>query len=241
MQCVVLAGGLGTRIKDFSVGKPKALVEINNVPFLELKLNQLRSEGVDKVVIAVDHMADQIVRFVATYTESSAAEHMNITCIEDGEYSGTLGALIGLNERGILDEEFLLTFGDNIPNVNHRKVFQYLRSSKSLGVMTVIKSSLVDIPSNCDLDGEKIVCYDKQTSSEFGWVDYGLTAFRLSALEGSWPKNGDLGILISSLVGQGQLAGFECVQPFFEIGSPDGLETFRKHDTASALYGDPHA
>ena len=106
--------------------------------------------------------------------------------------------------------------------------------------MTVIMKDLVNHQANCDLNGSKIVNYSKGQEARNNWVDYGLMALRVGALDGVWPKHSDLALLIQTLVSENQLDGFECSQPFFEIGSPAGLRQFRENSNVIVRCGVEH-
>jgi len=60
MRAMILAAGLGTRLKPLTESTPKALVKINNHTLLELQIKKLKAEGFDNIVINVHHFADMI-------------------------------------------------------------------------------------------------------------------------------------------------------------------------------------
>ena len=60
MQCVILAGGLGTRIQSVSGKIPKSMVDVCGRPFLSYQLELLKKNGVDEVVLCVGYLSDQI-------------------------------------------------------------------------------------------------------------------------------------------------------------------------------------
>ena len=64
MKAMILAAGLGTRLKPFTDNHPKALAEVNNKPILLRNIDYLRSFGIDEIVINVHHFADQIIDFI---------------------------------------------------------------------------------------------------------------------------------------------------------------------------------
>ncbi len=66
MKAMILAAGLGTRLRPLTDHRPKALVEINGRTLLEITLSRLRSFGVDEVVINVHHFADMILEYLKT-------------------------------------------------------------------------------------------------------------------------------------------------------------------------------
>jgi NDP-sugar pyrophosphorylase family protein len=64
MKAMLFAAGLGTRLHPLTLGKPKALVEVNGLPLLEIALRRLINAGCKEVVINVHHFAEQITRFI---------------------------------------------------------------------------------------------------------------------------------------------------------------------------------
>lgn len=65
MKAMILAAGLGTRLKPLTDCRPKALVEVNGKPILEHTISFLKREGVDSITINVHHFSDQIINFLA--------------------------------------------------------------------------------------------------------------------------------------------------------------------------------
>src|ERR1700674_4287510 len=66
MKAMILAAGLGTRLRPLTDGRPKALVEIAGRTLLEITLTRLRSFGVREVIINVHHFADMILEYLKT-------------------------------------------------------------------------------------------------------------------------------------------------------------------------------
>jgi len=64
MKAFILAAGLGTRLKPLTDHKPKALVEINGTPLIELVINRLIRFGFDQIIVNVHHYADDIIKFL---------------------------------------------------------------------------------------------------------------------------------------------------------------------------------
>jgi NDP-sugar pyrophosphorylase family protein len=64
MKAMIFAAGLGTRLKPLTDNKPKALVEIKNIPLLQIVLTKLKDYGFDEVIINVHHFADKIIDYL---------------------------------------------------------------------------------------------------------------------------------------------------------------------------------
>ena len=74
MRAMILAAGLGTRLRPLTDERPKALAEINGHTLLEITLARLRSFGVRDVIINVHHFADAIVEYLQDRTMTSECE-----------------------------------------------------------------------------------------------------------------------------------------------------------------------
>ena len=64
MKAMILAAGLGTRLRPLTNSKPKALIEINKIPLLEIVIKRLKLYGFNEIIINVHHFADQIIDFL---------------------------------------------------------------------------------------------------------------------------------------------------------------------------------
>jgi NDP-sugar pyrophosphorylase family protein len=89
MKAMILAAGRGSRLRPLTDHCPKALVEINGVPMLELAIRRLRKAGVDEIVVNVWHLADMIVAFL----KAKGAFGMRIEVSREAELLDTGGGL----------------------------------------------------------------------------------------------------------------------------------------------------
>jgi len=117
MQCVILAGGKGTRLSSRLNGRPKPLIEIDGVPLLERQLRQLAQSGVTDVIILVNHEAVQIDAFLREREWDGLA----ISLIDDGEPRGTAGAVLACLDR--LEDRFLVVYGDTLFDIDVRALW----------------------------------------------------------------------------------------------------------------------
>ena len=64
MKAMILAAGLGTRLRPLTNFQPKAMVEVNGMPLIEIVIRRLKMHGFDDIIINVHHFADQITKFL---------------------------------------------------------------------------------------------------------------------------------------------------------------------------------
>jgi NDP-sugar pyrophosphorylase family protein len=136
----------------------------------------------------------------------------------------------------VLDDDFLVTYGDSFLPVDFAAVGAALRASGQPALMTVFRNDGRWDSSNVIFDGRAgmVTLYDKhhrtRPAADFAYIDYGLTALRRQVVADEVPAAGkaDLADLFFALSRRGALAGLEVRERFYEIGSPAGLEDFER-------------
>src|SRR3954468_15519384 len=104
MQCVILAGGLGTRIRSVTGDAiPKALIPVAGRPFVDRQLEWLSRTGVTEVVFCISHLGEQLKGF----TGDGSRWGLRIRFVDEGPaLRGTAGALRLAADQGVLEERF---------------------------------------------------------------------------------------------------------------------------------------
>jgi NDP-sugar pyrophosphorylase family protein len=219
MQCVILAGGLGTRMRPLTDAIPKTLLPVGGRPFAAYQLDWLARHGVTEVVYCIGHQGDQIRRYWAAHASPVAS----LRWVDEGEQlRGTGGALRLALAEGVLDESFFVLYGDSFLPIDFAPVWRVFESGHTPALMTVLRNEGRWDVSNVVYSNGLVRLYDKRAShAEMFYVDYGLSAFRRPVIEQS--TEADLSALFHRLSLAGNLAGFEVTERFYEIGSPQGL------------------
>lgn len=228
MQCVILAGGLGTRMRPRTETVPKSLLEVRGKPFVDHQLAWLASHGVRDVLLSVGHLGEQLEAHVGDGSRFG----VSVRYVNEGStLRGTAGALRLAAERGALADEFLLTYGDSYLPIDFGAVADaFLRSGKP-ALMTVFHNEGRWDTSNVVFDAATatIALYDKSRTrrppADYRYIDYGLSALRREVIERDVPPGikFDLADVFRPLSEQHQLAGYLVRERFYEIGSPEGL------------------
>lgn len=223
-QCVVLAGGLGTRISPIEPDRPKALVTVGGQPFLDWQLSWLAAHGMSLVILAVGHRANEIRTFAGTGSRWA----LRIEYVEEkGELLGTGGALRAAAESRSLGAVTAVLYGDSLLQVTLQAVAeQFLRQSRD-GAMTVMRNKNRWDRSNVEVSEKGLVSrYTKDAPEEAGleYIDYGLTILRKSAIirELKMGQKADLALLYQAMAASGQLGAIHVTCRFYEVGSPRG-------------------
>ena len=221
MQCVILAGGLATRLRPITETIPKSMVEVHGRPFLAHQLELLKKNGVDEVVLCVGYLYGQIENYFKDGREFGIKI---LYSREEGELLGTGGAL--KNALSFLKDEFFLIYGDSYLDIDYRPVYDRFLQIDSPVLMTVFKNDNRWVESNVVFDVGSVTVFDKQAQAPaMRYIDYGLSVLSRSVLDeipDGQPYSLDL--LYHRMAGEGRLVGYEVFQRFYEIGSPEGLE-----------------
>ncbi len=138
MRAMILAAGLGTRLRPLTIDRPKALVEINGRTLLEIALTGLRSFGISDVIINVHYLADRIVEYLKT----NANFGMRIEISREDVLLDTGGALKNAAHFFLQDQSdgpFLLHNVDVISNIDFHKMLQFHIANHAFATLAVQK------------------------------------------------------------------------------------------------------
>jgi MurNAc alpha-1-phosphate uridylyltransferase len=234
LPVAILAGGLGTRLRPVTETIPKILVEIAGRSFAEHQLDWLQSEGVTHVVYCLGYLGEQVVEALG----DGSHRGMHFDFVMDGPtLLGTGGAL----RRALpqLGERFFVLYGDSLLTCNIADVAHAYVASGRACLMTVFPNENRWDRSNIVFRDGKIVAYDKRRQLPgMGHIDYGLGILAARVLLG-YPADRpfDLAGVYQDQLAAGELAGYEVITRFYEVGSPAGLEETRAYLARKATNG----
>jgi NDP-sugar pyrophosphorylase family protein len=235
MQCVILAGGMGTRMQNVLKGQPKSLLPIHERPFLYYQLTWLARQGITEVVLCIGYGGADIQR----YAGDGRTWGLSLRYVDEGgDLRGTGGALRLAYDKGFLEPGFFVTYGDSFLPIPFAPIWAAFQSQAEPALMVVLKNEGRWEKSNARFDGKKVVLYDKkQAASDMLYVDYGLLALKAEVIKQEIPSGQvyDVAELLHRLSVGGDLAGYEAHKRFFEVGSPGGLADFSAFLTKEPL------
>jgi NDP-sugar pyrophosphorylase family protein len=229
MQIVILAGGLGTRLWPLTKEIPKPMVPVAGVPYLERQLQLLAQQGLRKVLILTAHLGEQI----ESYFGDGARLGLSICYSREREPLGTGGAL--RDARSVLDEVFVVIYGDSYLPIEYAPVGRRLAASSALGALVLYRdpSGETDVRCNVAISEEGIVTrYDKAAidDPELNYIEAGVLALRRDALSFALPE-GKVSLeqeIFPRLIAQRSLLGLPTQQRFYDIGTADRLKIIER-------------
>ena len=229
MQVVVLMGGLGTRLKDFTKDCPKSLVEVCGRPFFDHQLDLMTAWGFKKFVFLIGYKADMIEEH---YGDGSS-RGISIKYSYDGEkLLGTGGAV--RRAYDLLEDDFLLIYGDSFMDIDYAETLYRYQRGKAAGaraLMTVLRNNDRFDKSNVVMDGGRLVLYDKHNPTpKMNYIDYGVCVYEKSLFEGYADDEAfDIAKIQHDLSVKGEMVAQIVTKRFYEIGSPGSLAEFSEY------------
>ena len=187
MQVIVLAGGLGTRLSEETITRPKPMVEIGERPILWHIMKIYSHYGFNDFFIALGYKGDQIKRYFVDYylTNGSmkvslansgidildgASEDWNIHLIETGLTTSTGGRLKRLQSY-LNKDTFMLTYGDGVSTININALLAFHKAQGHIATITAIHPPARF--GGLDLDGTTVVNFAEKSQIREGWINGG--------------------------------------------------------------------
>lgn len=220
-QLVLLAGGKATRLRPVTETIPKSMLEVAGRPFIAHQLELIRNNGIEKVLICASFLGEQI----EDYAGDGSKFGLSVEYSFDGdELLGTGGAIKNALKK--LDEQFFVMYGDSYLITDFKDINEYFFAQNKPALMTVHRNEGKWDNSNVQFEDGVLLKYDKvNRTSDMRHIDYGLGILSKTAFESfSGKRVFDLSEVYVKLLANGQLAGYEVIERFYEIGSFAGLE-----------------
>lgn len=155
MKAVILAGGLGTRLSEETVSRPKPMVEIGGRPILWHIMKIFSAHGIHDFVVCCGYRGYMIKEYFANYVlhaadvtidignnevlwHTNAAEPWKVTLVDTGALTGTGGRIKRVSDH-ISDDTFCLTYGDGVGDIDIRSLIAFHKSQGTLATLTAVQ------------------------------------------------------------------------------------------------------
>ena len=165
MKVVLLAGGLGTRISEYTKVIPKPMIRINGKPILFYIMKQYAKYGFKDFYITLGYKG----KIIKKYFDKKFFD-WNINLIETGKNTMTGGRLKKL-EKYIGNETFMMTYGDGISNINLKKLLNFHKRKKKIATLTAVRP-----PARfgaLKIKDSNVTYFKEKAKSDEGWINGG--------------------------------------------------------------------
>lgn len=169
MKAVILAGGMGKRLRPLTDDRPKAMIEIQKVPIIERQIRWLSRFNVREVVVCVGHLKERII----THLKDGKQYDVSIEYIAEEEPLGTGGALknaensLAINSK---NEGFFVINGDILTNINPLEL-------TGIGTNAIALVNLRSTFGIVETDGNVVSHFIEKPSIQDKWINAGIYYF----------------------------------------------------------------
>ena len=222
-QAVILAGGLGKRLGDLTLARPKPMMEIDSKPFLQILICYLKMKGIKQIILSVGHLADTIM----DYFGDGSRFGVQIVYVREKVPAGTGGFLLLAKQH--LKTHFIVMNGDTLFDFDYHDLYRFLREKKGIGCLAVRRVENVNRYGSVRLENDKVLHFEEKQNEGNGLANGGVYIFNKETIR--YVKNLPFSIendLFPALKESGQLFAKEYAGFFIDIGLPKSLSEARK-------------
>ena len=165
MKVIILAGGLGTRISEYTKTIPKPMIEVAGKPIIFHIMKHYAKFGFKDFYVALGYKG----KIIKQYFKKNSF-NWNVNLIETGQKTMTGGRLKRIS-KFINKETFMMTYGDGISNVNLKKLLKFHKVNKKLVTMTAVRP-----PARfgaIKIKGKYVKYFKEKSKSDEGWINGG--------------------------------------------------------------------
>ena len=175
MKTIILAGGFGTRLSEYTDVIPKPMVMINRKPILIRVINIFTYYGFKDFYLALGYKAELVSSFFNSQINQSTSykinnENINIHLIDTGLETMTGGRVRRL-KKYIGNEAFLLTYGDGVGDIDIGELVKFHKSHKKMVTVTAVRP-----PARfgaLTIEGDYVTNFEEKNPLSEGWINGG--------------------------------------------------------------------
>jgi len=188
MKVVIFAGGLGTRISEETDTRPKPMVEIGGKPILWHIMKMYSQFGFDDFIVCLGYKGYVIKEYFMNYYIHNSditidlgknkveilttnAESFKVTLVDTGLSTKTAGRLKAVQQY-IGNEEFMLTYGDGVSDVNIDALLKFHRQHNKIATVTAVQLDARFGGMDLDVNGD-VVSFREKAKDESKWINAG--------------------------------------------------------------------
>jgi len=224
MQIVILCGGQGTRVSSILGNNPKVLAQFNNKSFLELQFDYLSKFSSITNVLLLTGKGAGLVDAEIDKIKSKYPFSISSKSDEAGEV-GTASALLSACRAKIISSNFILLFGDSLPQLDLEFIFKHFeKSTEKVGMTYIEPAGLSEVGRICVID-KRVYYWEKLDLSRSDlYIDYGVTYFNFDFIRRYIDSDMvDLKTLLQKITSAYDCVGLKVSEPYIEIGNINSL------------------
>ena len=214
MKAVILAGGLGTRLRPYTLFVPKGMLPLGSKPVLEHIIGWLSNNGISDIVLCVGYLS----KVISDYFSDGSELGVKISYVKASRPMGTAGQL--KSAQKLLHESFICVYGDVILKNNLKKMIRYHMSKKAIATIGLTKYSERMKYGFIEIEKNGLVKSWSEKPEISGLINAGVYVFEPSFLN-AIPKGTIFGMdsAFESVIKENKkVFGYEIEGGFLDIG-----------------------
>jgi dTDP-glucose pyrophosphorylase/predicted transcriptional regulator len=221
---VIMAGGLGTRLRPYTEACPKPMLPVAGKPMLEHIIERARAEGFSRFVLAVYYLGHMIEEYFGNGHKFG----VQVDYLREDKPLGTAGALSLLAPRP--DQAIVVTNGDVITDIRYSELLDFHHRHAAAATMAVRVHEWQHPFGVVRMNGVDIVCFEEKPVSRTH-INAGVYALSPMALDCISPNSPcDMPSLFEQLQAHGaRTVAYPMHEPWLDVGRPDDLTLANKH------------
>lgn len=216
-EAIVLAGGLGTRLRSVLPDLPKPLAPIQGQPFLFYLLRYLRTQGIGRVILSLGYGAEHILHWL-----KSASWDINIVPVVEPQPLGTGGAL-AYAWRAVSAARVFFLNGDTFFPINLADFERFHNHSATAVSVALAYVSPADRYGLVEVEGGFVKAFREKAPAPAGWIYGGIALVESQWWESqTWPQTFSWEAYLTQAVPHLRIAAYQPQGvPFIDIGVPE--------------------
>jgi len=228
LKVVIFAGGQGTRLYEETEFRPKPMIEVGEHPILWHIMKIFSHHGINDFIICTGYKGSQISDYFANYYQRNSdvtfsynnngkvdmtfhrppQDNWSVTVVDTGQNTLTAGRL-ALVQDYIGDEDFCLTYGDGVSDVNISELIKFHKSHEKIATVTAVQP-----PGRfgaLDIKGDKVEQFVEKPIGDKNWINGGFFVLKPDVFDYLPENSADEmweGSPLTSLADDGQLQAF---------------------------------
>ena len=193
MKVIILAGGKGSRISEYTKKIPKPMIKILNKTILEHIMEIYAKQSFDDFYVLTGYKGSLISKYFSKYRLNknfyqlkNIRKKIKINFIETGLNTMTGGRLKKIKSI-FKTEDFMITYGDGLANINLKKLINFHRNHKKIATVTAVRP--LSRYGILDIKGNSVLTFKEKLKLNYGWINGGFFIFNSNIFKYLKSKN----------------------------------------------------
>lgn len=220
-QAVIIAGGKGTRLKPFTNDMPKTMYPIDNIPFIERLVLQIKGFGISNILILLGYLSNKVINYLGDGSKYGVKIEYDVTPVSYDTAERMIHA------KNKMCDEFLFLYCDNYCPINFKKLVNNYYNDNALIELSIYSNRENYTKNNIKIlnDSNKVIFYDKnRMQNDLSGVEIGYSIINKKVFnmldddEKNFNKN-----IFPKLINEGKLFATITEHRYYSIGSFDRI------------------